>query len=58
MDADHNFIELLPTKRQFKSQSEQEKIKILEQKDKVSTQKATTGAVNQLKDFLLVKNKP
>ena len=40
------------SKSRFKEQSEQQKIELLEGKDKISTQKATAGALNLLKDFI------
>ena len=42
----------------FKEHSEQEKIQLLEEKDKISTQKATIGAVKLLKDYLFDKKLP
>ena len=45
-------------KYQFQQLSTAEKDKILEGKDKKSTKRATDGAVEQLKQFLIVKNLP
>ena len=59
MDADSDSVrEIFQTKRQFKAKSDQEKLKILEEKDKLITQKATQGAVNQLRDYLMVNKLP
>ena len=46
------------TKRQFKDQNDIDKLLILQEKDKISTQKATEGAVNHLKQYLHSKNLP
>ena len=58
MDTDSSECEIFKTKGQFKSKSEAEKLKILEGKDKASTQKVTVGAVKQLKEYSLVKKLP
>ena len=57
MDPDAQPIEIC-TKHQFKENNDAEKILILKQKDKVNTQKATDGAVSQLKSYLQVKKLP
>ena len=58
MDADSDSNDFIEIKRQFKHKSDQEKLKILEEKDKASTQKATAGALRQLKEYLLVNKLP
>ena len=58
MDADSDSNDFIEIKRQFKHKSDQEKLKILEEKDKASTQKATAGVLKQLKEYLLVNKLP
>ena len=46
------------TKRQFKDITNENLLKILEEKDKASTKKATEGALRHLKEFLHAKQLP
>ena len=58
MDAADQNIETSVTKNSFKSINSDEKEKILQGKDKASTQRATKSYMDQFKNFLLLKNLP
>ena len=53
-DAGQNSVK----KYQFKSKSNAEKQKLLEEKDKKNTQRAIQGALRQLAEYLAIKQLP
>ena len=54
MDADQINSENLQIKNRFKSRSDEEIEKLLEDKDKKSTQESTKRAVSKLREFVLL----